>query len=182
MKRLKLTMVLMLLCIAVIAQDKFFTKNAEVSFHSSTPMEDVDATTNQATTFLDRQTGEIVMAILVNSFHFKRALMEEHFNENYMESTKFPKANFSGKITSPIDWNSSKEVEVDVQGKLTLHGITKDISAKAKLIPGKDKITGTSKFSVKPEDFGIEIPSAVRDKIAKEMEVSLMADYEPYKK
>ena len=106
--------------------------------------------------------------------------MEEHFNENYMESSKFPKAKFSGKIVSVIDWKSEKPVIADIKGELTLHGISKEILLKAQITPGKSKIIASAEFKVTPEDFKIAIPSAVRDKIAKEVTIRINAVYAPF--
>lgn len=163
------------------AQNRFFTKDAKINFNSSTPLEDIIAESNQATTFIDIDKNEVVFSVLTTSFKFRRALMEEHFNENYMESAKFPKAKFSGKIISPIDWKSEKQVNVDVKGELTMHGVTKEMTIKAQITPGKDKIIALSELKITPEMFNITIPSAVRDKIAKEVTIKIDAVYSPYK-
>lgn len=169
----------MILCNAG-AQSRFFTKDAKINFNSSTPLEDIIAESNQATTIIDTEKNEVAFSVLTTSFKFRRALMEEHFNENYMESSKFPKAKFTGKIISPIDWKSEKSVVVDVKGELTMHGATKEVTIKAQITPGKSKIIATSELKVTPEDFKISIPSAVRDKIAKEVTIKIDAVYAPY--
>ena len=162
------------------AQNRFFTKDAKINFNSSTPLEDIIAESNQATTFIDIEKNEVAFSVLTTSFKFRRALMEEHFNENYMESAKFPKAKFSGKIVSPVDWKSEKAVVVDVKGELTMHGATKEVTLKATITPGKTRIIATAELKVTPEDFKIAIPSAVRDKIAKEVTIKIDAVYAPY--
>ncbi len=165
------------------AQNRYFTKDAKINFNSSTPIEDIIAESNQATTFVDVDKNELKFSVLTTSFKFRRALMEEHFNENYMESAKnkdFSKAKFSGKITSPIDWKSEKPVVVEVKGDLSMHGVTKPITLKANITPGKAKILANAEFKITPEDFNIMIPSAVRDKIAKEVTIKVDAIYAPY--
>jgi len=162
------------------AQSRFFTKDAKINFNSSTPLEDIIAESNQATTFIDIEKNEIAFSVLTTSFKFRRALMEEHFNENYMESAKFPKAKFTGKIITPIDWKSEKMLVVEIKGQLTMHGATKDLTIKAQITPGKNKVIATSELKVTPEDFKIAIPSAVRDKIAKEVTIKIEASYSPY--
>jgi len=162
------------------AQNRFFTKDAKINFNSSTPLEDIIAESNQATTFIDIEKNEVAFSVLTTSFKFRRALMEEHFNENYMESSKFPKAKFTGKIVSPIDWKSEKAVVVDVKGELTMHGATKEVTFKATITPGKSKVIAIAELKVTPEDFKISIPSAVRDKIAKEVTIKIDAVYAPY--
>ena len=98
MKKNLLLLLMLGASLGAIGQGKFISKNAYISFYSSTPLEDILGESNEAVTILNAETGEIAFQALMTTFHFKRALMEEHFNENYMESTKFPKATFNGKI------------------------------------------------------------------------------------
>ncbi|HAQ18773.1 MAG TPA: hypothetical protein DCR40_05985 [Prolixibacteraceae bacterium] len=144
-------------------------------------MEDILGESNEAVTILNAETGEIAFQALMTTFHFKRALMEEHFNENYMESTKFPKAKFNGKIEG---YNSSvlsgPVIDIKVAGILMVHGVEKTITISAKLGLEDGKLVGISKFKVTPEDYGIKIPSLVRDKIGKEMEIIVKANYLPF--
>lgn len=166
---------------AAFSQGKYISKNAFISFYSSTPMEDILGESNEAVTILNAETGEVAFQALMTTFHFKRALMEEHFNENYMESTKFPKAKFSGKIEGfNKDMLKNPATEVKVTGTLTVHGVDKTITVPVKLGQENGKLIGTTKFKVTPEDYGIAIPSLVRDKIAKQMEVTVKAEYQPY--
>jgi polyisoprenoid-binding protein YceI len=162
------------------AQNRFFTKDAKINFNSSTPLEDIVAESNQATTFIDIDKNEVVFSVLTTSFRFRRALMEEHFNENYMESTKYPKAKFVGKITSPINWKSGQQTIVDVIGQLIMHGVTKEVSLKAKITAGEGIIKTVASLKIIPGDFGIDIPSAVRDKIAKDVTITIDAVYTLY--
>ena len=174
-------MILLGASIGAFAQGKFIAKNAYISFYSSTPMEDILGESNEAVTILNAETGEIAFQALMTTFHFKRALMEEHFNENYMESTKFPKGKFNGKIegfnksmlTSPV-------ANIKITGKLNVHGVEKTITVDGTLGLENGKLVGTSKFKVVPEDYGITIPSLVRDKIGKEMEITVKANYLPF--
>jgi polyisoprenoid-binding protein YceI len=117
----------------------------------------------------------------MTTFHFKRALMEEHFNEYYMESTKFPKTKFTGKIEGfNKDMLKNPATEVKVTGTLSIHGVDKTVTVPVKLGQENGKLIGTTKFKVTPEDYSIAIPSLVRDKIAKQMEVTVKAEYQPY--
>ena len=113
MKRLIFSVIILSLVTSVNAQ-KFMTKNGFISFYGHTPMEDIKADNNQVASVLDISTGDLVFQVLIKSFHFDRALMEEHFNENYMESDKFPKASFKGKITNLQSVNFSKNGTYDV--------------------------------------------------------------------
>lgn len=166
---------------SAFSQGKYIAKNAYISFYSSTPMEDILGESNEAVTILNAETGEIAFQALMTTFHFKRALMEEHFNENYMESSKFPKTRFNGKIEGfKQEMLKSPVSEVNVTGILSVHGVDKTITVPAKLGLENGKLIGTTKFKVTPEDYGIAIPSLVRDKIAKQMEVTVKAEYQPY--
>jgi polyisoprenoid-binding protein YceI len=181
MNKLIVFLVFTVIFSAAGAQNLFITKDAKINFNSSTPLEDIVAQSNQATTIIDTEKNVVKFSVLTTSFKFRRALMEEHFNENYMESAKFPKANFTGKIISVIDWKSDKPTIVDIKGTLTMHGVSNEINIKAQITPWKDKITATSEIKVIPESFGIQIPAAVRDKIAKEVTIKIDADYAPFK-
>ena len=160
---------------------KYITKNGYIGFFSHTPMEDVKADNNQVASVLDISTGEIVFQVLIKSFHFDRALMEEHFNENYMESDKIPKSSFKGKITnlSSVDFRKNGTYEVTVEGELTIHDVTNKISTKGTVEIVSGGINANSKFNIVPEDYKIDIPGLVREKIAKNMEVTVTMKYTP---
>jgi len=181
MKKNLLLLLMLGASLGAIGQGKFISKNAYISFYSSTPLEDILGESNEAVTILNAETGEIAFQALMTTFHFKRALMEEHFNENYMESTKFPKAKFNGKIEG---YNSSMlngpVSDIKVTGILSVHGVEKTLTIPAKLGLEDGKLVGSSKFKVTPENYGIKIPSLVRDKIGKEMEVTVKAYYAPF--
>jgi polyisoprenoid-binding protein YceI len=147
-------------------------------------VEDIKADNNQVAGVIDTSTGEMVLQVLIKSFHFERALMEEHFNENYMESDKFPKAAFTGKILKTADVNFSKPgtYDVQVEGDLTIHGVTNKVNAKGTIEVLAGGINATSKFNLVPEDYKINIPGVVRDKIAKTLEVTVNMKYTPLEK
>ncbi|MBK9271136.1 MAG: YceI family protein [Saprospiraceae bacterium] len=161
---------------------KYFSKNASIRFYSDTPFEKIDAVNSTANTVLDISTGQIEFAVLVKGFQFEKALMEEHFNENYLESTKYPKSTFKGMIETPtsVNWSKPGSYKVNVKGKLSIHGVTKDVSIPSMFIISEDGITGKSKFKVVPGDYGIKIPSVVKDKIAQEIEISVEAKYQAF--
>jgi len=162
-----------------ISAQKFMTKNGYIGFFGHTPMEDIKADNNQVASILDTSTGELVFQVLMKSFHFEKALMEEHFNENYVESEKFPKSVFKGKITnlSEVSFAKPGTYNVTVEGEINIHNVSKPISAKGTLEVKKEGIIAKSKFNIKPEDYNITIPGVVREKIAKEMEVTLEMNY-----
>jgi hypothetical protein len=180
MKRLFLLVFLLNIVIALNAQ-KYMTKNGFIGFYSHTPMEDIKADNNQVVGALDISTGEMVFQALIKSFHFDRALMEEHFNENYMESDKFPKSVFKGKITNlaSVDLSKNGTYEVTVEGDLTIHDVTNKISSKGTVEVVSGGINANSKFKIVPEDYKIIIPGVVRDKFDKTMEVTVTMKYAP---
>jgi hypothetical protein len=182
MKKLKLLFTIVIISLNLSAQ-KYMTKNGFISFYGHTPMEDIKADNNQVASILDTSKGELVFQVLMKSFHFVRALMEEHFNENYVESEKYPKSVFKGKITNLSDINFSKSgiYNVNIEGEMNIHDVSKPFAAKGTLEVKNDEIVAKSKFNIKPEDFNITIPGVVREKIAKEMEVIVEMNYSPMK-
>lgn len=180
MKRLIVLSFLLSLVLALNAQ-KYMTKNGFIGFYSHTPMEDIKAENNQVVGALDITTGEMVFQALIKSFHFDRALMEEHFNENYMESDKIPKSVFKGKITNltAVDFTKNGKYEVTVEGDLTIHDVTNKISTKGTIEVVTGGINANSKFNIVPEDYKIAIPGVVREKINKNLEVTIAMKYSP---
>jgi len=163
------------------AQNIYMTKTGKVSFYSRAKSpEKVEADNNEVSSVLNTQTGDMVFAILVKSFHFERALMEEHFNENYVESSKYPKSTFKGSITNISTVNFSKDgtYPVTVEGDLTLHGVTKKVSSKGSVTVKAGKISAYSKFEIKLKDFNVSIPSLVADKISEEIDITVDCKYE----
>jgi hypothetical protein len=180
---LKKSFIIVLLAASVSAfgQSKFIAKNAYISFFSSTPMENILGESNEAVTILNAETGEIAFQAIMTTFHFKRALMEEHFNENYMESTKFPKAKFSGKIEGfTKEMLKAPTAAIKVTGQLNVHGVEKTITVPGTIGLENGALVAGAKFKVTPEDYGIAIPSLVRDKIGKEMEITVKSNYLPF--
>lgn len=181
---------LLTLCLSLIigltlhAQDKWFTRAGNISFHSSTPVEDIDAVSKTASSVLVQSTGQIQFSVGMKSFVFERALMQEHFNENYVESDKYPKATFKGKIDDleKVDFSTTGTYEVSVSGNLTIHGKTNSIKTTATITVDKNGISCNSTFDVTPQDYDIAIPKMVEDKIAKQITVKIKANYQPLKK
>jgi hypothetical protein len=180
MKRLFVLFFFLNLVLALNAQ-KYMTKNGYIGFYSHTPMEDIKGDNNQVVGALDITTGEMVFQALIKSFHFDRALMEEHFNENYMESDKIPKSIFKGKITnlSSVDFTKNGAYDVTVEGDLTVHDVTNKITAKGTVEVVAGGINANSKFNINPEDYKITIPGVVREKINKNLEVTVAMKYTP---
>ncbi|WP_239000296.1 YceI family protein [Hyunsoonleella ulvae] len=157
-------------------QEKYIDKNGTIVFEASEKLfEEVKATNTSTTAIYNITTNEIAALALIKGFRFKNSLMEEHFNENYIESGTYPKAIFRGKL---IDFNTQENLgsttaQVKVKGVLELHGKQKEIETMLTIQKVNDIISLTGAFSVTPADFGIEIPKIVRNKIAKVVNVNL---------
>ncbi|MBW8685654.1 YceI family protein [Chitinophaga rhizophila] len=162
---------------AGFAQDVFMCRNTGLSFFSATPVEDIDATSDKGTSAINLKTGEVYFKVAVNTFKFKKQLMEEHFNENYLESDKYPNAIFKGKLVSPPDLHKDGTYEVTVDGTLSLHGVDKNYREKATIVVKDGKPTASSKFNVKLADHRIKIPTLVIKNIAEVVEVTVKAAY-----
>jgi polyisoprenoid-binding protein YceI len=176
-------LILLILCgsFGAQSQDIYFTRTGRIDFHAGTSLEDIDAVNNEVASLLNVKTGELVFTVLVKSFHFKRALMEEHFNENYMESNQFPKASYKGKITQPalVKPGSNGTYSVVTEGELTIHGVTRKVTAPAKITVSNGKMTGQATFKILLADYNIQIPGVVAEKISKEAEIQVSCVYEP---
>jgi polyisoprenoid-binding protein YceI len=154
---------------------KYQARSGKVSFFSSTPIENIEAMNNEAACMLDSKAGDFVFVVPIKSFKFEKALMQDHFNEDYMESDKFPKSDFKGKISNIGDVNFSKDgvYKVTAVGKLTMHGVTQDVTIPGEIVIKGKQATTNAKFKVKAASYGINIP--INGKIAKEMEVTVNA-------
>lgn len=163
------------------AQERYFTKNGKVTFYSKTPMENIEARNSNAVSVLDKNTGQLEFSALARGFEFEKALMQEHFNENYIESDKFPKAVFKGKLSdvSKVDFAKDGKYNISVAGTLTIHGVTKDITAPGTITIEGTNILASANFSLVPEDFNISIPAIVREKIESNLRVEVLAKYQP---
>jgi polyisoprenoid-binding protein YceI len=157
------------------AQDKKITKTGHLWFFSHTSIEDIEAHSNQAVALLLPDKGSIAVEVPMMSFDFKKALMQEHFNENYVESSKFPKAKFMGSITNLKDINFSKEgtYNASVAGKLTIHNVTNDVKASGTVEVKKGKIALKSKFVVVPKDYNIIVESRFSNNVASTIDVNV---------
>ncbi len=159
----------------IVFSQKMMTRGGEVRFEASMPaFEEIAGTNSNVSCILDESNGDFVALVLVKAFKFKSPLMEEHFNENYMESSKFPKSTFKGKISNfDAKKISSTKSSYDLEGDLTIHGVTKRIKTKIGLVLNGGKIIVSSLILVKPQDYNVEIPNLVKGKIAENAKVTM---------
>lgn len=160
------------------AQKIFQTKSGKVSFFSSTPVEDIKANNYQVDSKLSTN-GQVVFLMAVRGFVFRNALMQEHFNENYMESTKYPKASFFGNITNiqSVDFSKDGSYPVNITGNMEIHGVKKPLTTAGTLTIKKGKVEANSEFKLNITDFGIK-GSYIGEKIAREITITLNCKYD----
>jgi polyisoprenoid-binding protein YceI len=160
----------------------YLTTSGFAGFYSKTSLEDIKAENNQIFAAIDVTKKTVAFSMLLNGFMFPKELMQEHFNENYVESDKYPKATFTGAFTDAIDLTKGQEVTVHVTGTLTLHGVSKPFTTVATLNLKDGALVGTASFQLLPEDFNIKIPGLVRDKIAQKIDVHITVNCKPRNK
>lgn len=175
-----LLLFLFFFCIPIVAQDKKTATNGNISFEASVPFyEAVEAKTNQIFSTLNTKNNSITFVVFIKSFHFERSLMEDHFNANYMESDKYPKAIFKGVIENfSITKINTIPNEYYIKGKINIHGVNKNIRVLATIYKtAANSITIQSKFALNTDDFKIEIPFLVRSKVSKTVNVSFSTEF-----
>ncbi len=167
-----------------IQKGKYFTSSGKASFYSSAPIENIEALNSKVTSLLDTDNGDIVFSMLIKDFVFEKSLMQEHFNENYMESEKYPKATFKGKIVNLADvkFEQDGKYNATIQGDLTIHNVTKTVKVNGTLEVKEGKIFAKAKFPVRVKDHNIDIPKLVFQNIAEVVEVTVDMVYQPYAK
>ena len=163
----KLAIFLFLILSVQVNAQRFIGKNGQINFFSETPIEDISAVTNKVSAVFDGSTNDLVFQLNIADFKFPIALMQEHFNENYLESDLHPKSKFIGRVVNIMDEQAT------VSGDLTIHGITNSIDVVGSFIKSKNSVLINSQFIVKLKDYNIKIPKIVMYKIAEEIEVKV---------
>lgn len=167
--------------IGLNAQKMLISKSSEISFFSKTPIKDIDAENKASTALINLDTGDIAIKIPVKSFVFPNKLMQEHFNENYMDTEKFPSSTFRGKINEPIDLNKNGKIIVSASGKINIHGVEKMQTFKGTATVSDKKVTIDSQFEIALADFNIDIPKLVFEEIAEKVKVTFKILFEEKK-
>ena len=168
---------------SLVAQDKYFTKSGKINFVSKAPLENIDARHKSVTCVLDTKTGNMQFAVLMKGFEFEKALMQEHFNENYVESHKFPKAEFRGQVVNnqEISYTKDGTYPVKVKGTLTMHGETKEVETTGNVVVKSGKLQAGAEFIILLSDYKIEIPKVVKDNISNTVKITVDCALEPWK-
>lgn len=174
MKTTILVISFLLLYQTASGQDKYMTKEGVITFYSHTIIEDITARNEKVAAVIDGENSAVAIIVLMNEFQFEKKLMQEHFNENYVESEKYPKATFSGRFSgmSESDFQTPGKYQVRVKGEMSIHGHTQEISTEGSIEVRQNSIIARTKFLLNPEDYGIGIPRLVRKNIAEKMEIT----------
>ncbi len=153
-----------------------------ITFYSEAPLENIEAVNKAAGIVFKSTTNEIQISMNMNNFKFKNSLMEEHFNENYIETEKYPKCTFKGKINEPVDYTKEGETKVTVTGMMDLHGVSREVTMDGTIKKVGDNLHLYSKFPIRVEDYKIKVPSMYVKNIAETVDVTFKTVLEPYKK
>jgi len=177
----KIFLILLISGFALISKAQLYTCNeGVVTFFSEAPVENIEATNKSINSFLNTSNNEVMFIVHIRGFKFDKDLMEEHFNEKYMESDKYPTSTFKGKINEQIDYTKSGTYNVTATGKLMMHGVERDIIAAGVITIDKDKINLKSEFRVPLKGFNIEVPKLVFQNIAEIISIKVNTNYIPY--
>lgn len=177
---MKISIMFVLLGLTFQAEaQKLITRTATANFISKAKLEDITAENKQVTMLINTTTQAVAVKVSIRSFEFEKALMEEHFNENYLESEKYPEASFTGKISesTPVNWKQDGTYEVKVEGKLTLHGVSKTITETATITVKGETVSASCKFQVKLADYGIK--NDKMENIAEVVDVQIKGELKP---
>lgn len=182
MRKTSLLFTILNICIIQLNAQVFTAKSGSATFFSAAPLENIEATSNSVQSILNTSTKNVAFIISIRSFQFKKDLMQEHFNEKYMESDKFPNATYSGAISGEFDLAKDGTYEVTSTGKMAMHGQEKEVSVPGTFTVLNGEASLQSNFSLAVNDFKIEIPQLLFQNIADTVAVKVNVIYQPYKK
>ncbi len=168
---------------SAVAQDSFFTKSGKISFFSKSKIEDIEATHSAVTCVMNTKSGLIQFSLLMKGFEFEKALMQEHFNENYVESDKYPKSTFRGQITnnSEVNYSTDGSYPAKVKGSLFIHGESREVETNGTIEVKNGKIFLKAEFPVLLSDYKISIPSVVKENLSNSIRITVNCSLEPLK-
>ena len=182
MKNIFALLTTLILSLSLSYGQLYYTSNGQITFYSKAPLEDIEAKNKQVSCAIDFSKGQMAFSMLMNAFQFEKALMQEHFNERYVESHKFPKATFAGSIQDieNINLSIAGSYSVTVSGKLTIHGVTQSVSSKGILkVSDDNSIRANSTFTINLEDYNVKIPTMYIDNISESIEIEVNVKLKP---
>lgn len=174
---------MLLLCFVIgkaMGQDMLIARNGQISFFSETPLENISGLNKNVTAIINTKTSDVAVKMQVAQFEFPNKLMQEHFNENYLESDKYPTASFTGKIQEKVDFSKDGIQAVTAKGILNMHGVAKERTMNGKLTVTKTGASLICEFNVPLADHKIEIPKLVFEKIAEVITIKTSFSFVPY--
>lgn len=182
MKKYVLSGLLILAALAGQAQDRFLTRTGHIKFFSEAPMENIEAHNRQVTAVLDVTKGEIAYKVVMKSFEFEKAAMQDHFNTQYLHTDKYPNAQFEGTVDnlSAINLKKDGSYPAQVSGKLTIHGVTKDVKQTGTFVVKGGNVSTQAKFNIKQADYNVRVPSDFARKISETIEITVDCTLAPY--
>ena len=163
----------------LFSQEIYKSSQTEISFFSETPVENIDAISKEGKALLNTKTNELVFITAIIEFKFKKPLMEEHFNESYMESDHYKTAYFKGKIIEEVDYSKNGEFSVKARGILNIHGVDKEREIAGTIVIKNGVIELNASFDVDLKDHQIKIPKIVVKNIAEKIKVTVQASLLP---
>lgn len=179
----QLTLLAWFLCLCLYGNAQVYvTRDADISFFSEAPLENIEAHSKNVQSILNTVNNEVAFIVNIRSFSFEKDLMQEHFNEKYMESDKYPTATFSGKVNEPVDYKKDSVYTVSATGKMKIHGVEKEITCAGIITVQNGSLSIESSFLVRLSDYDISIPRLLFENIAETVAVRLRINYQPYKK
>jgi polyisoprenoid-binding protein YceI len=170
---------LLFILLPVYAQ-KYYTSAATISFVSDAPVEKIESVNKQVTCLLNTATNDVAFKVIMKSFQFEKQGIYDHFNKDYVHSDKFPNASFQGKINGAVNYTKNGTYNVSVSGKLTIHGVTKEVTQNGSVTVTNEKITLKSKFSIQLSDYNVIVPNDFIKKISNKVDLSVDAVLTPY--
>ena len=166
-------LVLLLFLFNIAFAQQYMSKDGNVHFFSEALIENIEAENNTVAGIIDVASGEFAFRVKIEDFNFEKSLMQEHFNENYMESERYPFATFTGFMTDFQDLDLSYKQVVQVRGQMTMHGVNQYVNVEARVWMQDEELHLISKFAVKLADYQIDIPKIVMYNIADEVVVTI---------
>ena len=166
----------------VFAQELFSVSKGLVTFYSHAPIEDITAENKQPGSMINMTTRDIAVIIPIRNFKFAKELMQEHFNEKYMESEKYPMASFKGMIADDVDMSKDGEVQATAKGIISIHGVEKEMTLTGIMKRNGNSISLVSDFKIAIKDFNITVPKLLFENIAEVIDVHVVLDYKPFQK
>jgi polyisoprenoid-binding protein YceI len=182
MKKIILLLVMTCFAAGISKAQIYMGKESLITFFSHTAVEDIDAKNTTGKPVLDAGKGDIQVKVTMKGFKFKSGMMEQHFNDNFMESEKYPHAIFKGKINEKVDYSKDGETKVTVTGNMEIHGVTQPVTMEGTITVKGKQVIIDSKFKIKLADYKIEDPSIIGKKVAESVDVTIKSTLEPYKK